>query len=83
MTTTTATGIAQFERFFRQPILEHIATLPRLDLGYSDGTEAQLPLLVGGLSVALARAFKIIDPKLKNPQTEQWERAFSIFNRLL
>jgi len=29
-----------------------------------------LPEVVGGLSVALARAFKIIDGNLKNPATE-------------
>jgi hypothetical protein len=38
---------------------------------------------VGGLSVALAQTFRIIDPGLKNPQTEQWERAFRVFNLLL
>ena len=65
-----------------KPILEHIATQPQLDLTYSVETEAELPSIVGGLSVALARTFKIIDPDLKNPQTMQWERVFSIFNLL-
>jgi hypothetical protein len=49
----------------------------------SDETESRLPDVVGGLSLALARTFKIIDPEVKNPQTEHWERAFSIFNLLL
>jgi len=35
------------------------------------------------LSVALAATFKIMDPKLKNPQTTHWERTFEIFDRLL
>jgi hypothetical protein len=65
------------------PILDYIAGLPQLDLAYSDDTKTELPRIVGGLSVALARAFKIIDPELKNPQTLHWERAFSIFKLLL
>lgn len=66
-----------------QPILDYITARPAFDLTRSQETEAQLPGIVGGLSVALARTFKIIDPDLKNPQTRQWERAFSIFNLLL
>jgi hypothetical protein len=64
-------------------ILEYITAQPPLDLTYSVETEAELPGIVGGLSVALARTFRIIDPALKNPQTIQWKRAFSIFNLLL
>ena len=64
-------------------ILEHIAELPPLNLTYSYDTEERLPGVVGGLSVALARTFMIIDPDLKNPQTRHWERAFRIFNLLL
>ena len=66
-----------------QPILKYLAKLPPLDLACSDETEARLPEVAGGLSVALARAFKLIDPDLKNPQTRDWERAFSIFDLLL
>lgn len=54
-----------------------------LDLAYSEETEARLPTIVGGMSVALARTFKIVDPKIRNPRTEQWERAFQIFTLLL
>lgn len=64
-------------------ILEHITASPPLDLALRDVTEAMLPEIAGGLSVALARAFKIIDPKTKNPASEDWERAFQIFNLLL
>jgi Domain of unknown function (DUF1931) len=66
-----------------QPIIDHLTTRPPLDLGYDAETEAQLPLLAGGLSVALARSFKIIDPKLKNPQSEHWRRSQRIFDLLL
>lgn len=66
-----------------QPILNHLTTLPRLDLPCSTETEAELPRVAGGLAVALARSFTILDPTLKNPQTEHWERAFRLFDLLL
>ena len=65
------------------PILNYMAERRPPDLTCSVETEAELPTIVGGLSVALARCFKIIDPAVKNPQTAQWERAFHIFDLLL
>jgi hypothetical protein len=66
-----------------KPILAQLATWPPLDVTMSEETESRLPGVVGGLSLALARTFKIIDSEVKNPQTEHWERAFSIFSLLL
>jgi hypothetical protein len=71
------------EQIELKPILNQITALPPLDLAVSAETEARLPTIVGGLSVALARSFKIIDPDLKNPQTVHWERCFQIFDLLL
>lgn len=51
-----------------KPILDALAARPPLDLTYSEETEARLPGLVGGLSVALARAFTLIEPELKTPR---------------
>jgi hypothetical protein len=65
-----------------KPVLDSIAAKP-LDIAYSDATEAELPAIAGGLGVALARSFKIIEPGLKNPQTPHWERAFQLFDLLL
>jgi hypothetical protein len=65
------------------PILDHLTARPPLDLVNSEETEAQLPAIAGGLSFALARAFKIIDPDLKNPQTRHWQRSFQLFDLLL
>ena len=65
------------------PILDHLATRPLLDLALSEDTEARLPEIAGGLSVALGRAFRIIDPKIKNPQGEQWKRCIRMFHELL
>jgi len=66
-----------------QPILGHLAARPQLDLPYSEELERRLPLIAGGVSVALARAFKVIEPTLKNPGGEHWERAFRVFDTLL
>jgi hypothetical protein len=66
-----------------QPILHAVAARPLLDLPLADEVESRLPELVGGLSVALARSFKQIDPSAKNPRSEHWERAFALFDLLL
>jgi hypothetical protein len=71
------------EQIELQPILDHLIARPPLDLAYSDDTEGRLPEVAGGLSLALARAFKIIDGDLKNPQTEHWQRCFRIFDLLM
>jgi len=64
-------------------ILAHLAKLPPMDLGVGEDVEAMLPSLAGGLTVALAKVFKTVNPDLKNPQTEDWERAEAIFGLLL
>jgi Domain of unknown function (DUF1931) len=67
-----------------QPILDALMARPPLNLACSVETEARLSEVAGGLSLALARTFKIIDPDLKNPpQSEHWERSFHIFDLLL
>jgi hypothetical protein len=66
-----------------RPILDRLAARPPLDRAYSDETEQQFPRIVGGLSVALARSFKILDPELKNPQAEHWQKSMQIFDLLL
>src|SRR5712671_3881783 len=71
------------EQIELKPILDHLAARPPLDLAYSEETEARLPEIAGGISVALARTFKILDPELKNPQSEHWERSQRIFDFLL
>ena len=64
-------------------ILDRAVPERAMDLPYSEETEARLPAIAGGLSLAVARAFKIIDPQVKHPATEEWERAFQIFDLLL
>jgi hypothetical protein len=66
-----------------EPILEALAARPPLDATLSDDTTAQLGQIAGGVSVALARAFKLIDTRLENPSSEHWERAFQLFRLLM
>ena len=77
----------QFERLDEEvdlePVIEQLAALPPLDLTLGEDAESRLPAIVGGVSVALARTFKLVDPKVKNPATTEWERAFRIFDLLL
>jgi hypothetical protein len=65
------------------PILNQLAARPPIDAVFNEEIEKQLPEIMGGLSVALARSFKILDPELKNPQTTHWQRSFQIFDLLL
>jgi hypothetical protein len=47
-----------------EPFLAELVAHPQLDVTLSEETDARLPSVAGGLSVALARSFTIIDPKL-------------------
>lgn len=53
------------------PLLAQVLMLSPLDLALAERTQAQLPDLVGGLSLALVRTFKILDPDLKNPHSRR------------
>src|ERR1700731_1240151 len=62
-------SIHEFEKLDEEielrPILDQLTARPPLGLAYGEDVEDRLPEVVGGLSVALARTFKIIDPNLK------------------
>jgi hypothetical protein len=66
-----------------KPVLDQLIKRPMLDLGCNEETDSALSEIAGGLSVALARSFKIIDPDLKNPTKQHWEREFALFDLLL
>jgi len=66
-----------------KPILEQLATMPQLDLLWSEETEARLPWLVGSLSVGLGRALRLLDTKRRHPSSEDWKRVFELFDVLL
>jgi hypothetical protein len=65
------------------PTLDQLTIRPRLDMDYSVETEAELTPIAGGLSIALAHTFKIIDPDLKNPHAAEWERCEKVFKELM
>jgi hypothetical protein len=75
--------VALNEEIELKSILDHITARPPLRLANGAETESRLAEIAGGLSVALAHTFKLIDPAVKDPATEDWERAFQIFNLLL
>ena len=66
-----------------RPILDQLAARPPLDAALSEDTQARLPLIFGGISVALARTFKIVSAELKAAGSQEWERAFSLFRLLI
>ena len=66
-----------------EPVLDHLAGLPPMDLEVSEDVRKLLPKLAGALVVAAARVLKVLDPGLKNPQTEHWERMEIIFDQLI
>jgi hypothetical protein len=60
-------------------LLRQAVRRPPADVTFSEDTEQMLPELFGGLSIALARSFRLIDPKSENPSTQHWEQARDIF----
>lgn len=66
-----------------QPILDHLATYPALERHMSLHVEAMLPELVGTLAMMSGQAIKIIDPKVKNPGSEPWDRVLHLMELML
>lgn len=64
-------------------LLRQAVRRPPADVTFAEDTEQLLPELFGGLSIALARSFRVIDPTLANPATEHWARAFDMFRLVL
>ena len=66
-----------------RPILEEIAARPPLDATLDETLERGLPEVFGGVGVALAQSFNLIDAKLKAVHSEEWERAFNLFRLVI
>jgi hypothetical protein len=64
-------------------VLDQLARHPPLDGALSDEVETKLPAIVGGLSMALAECFVILNPHSKNPGSAEWSQAIDLFNLLL
>jgi hypothetical protein len=84
-------GILDHLRGFRRyeeeidlkPILDHLATYPPLERTLSLDVEVMLPELVGTLAMLAGQAMKIIDPDIKNPDSEMWERVLRLMELML
>jgi hypothetical protein len=64
-------------------LLRHTVRRPPDDVTFGEETEDVLGEVFGGIGVALARSFRIVDPHLTNPSSEHWDRAFGLFRLLL
>jgi hypothetical protein len=56
---------------------------PPGEVTFGEETEDVLAEVFGGISLALARSFRIVDPHVGNPSTAHWDRAFQLFRLLL
>jgi Domain of unknown function (DUF1931) len=66
-----------------RPILDYIAARPPLSAVVSEETRQGLPEIFGGISVALARTLKILDPSARSIPAAEWDRAFRVFDLLI
>jgi uncharacterized protein DUF1931 len=60
-------------------LLRQAVRRPTGDITFADDTEQLLPELFGGLSVALARTLRVLDPTVSNPSSDLWDRVFTLF----
>lgn len=60
-------------------LLRQVVRRPPADVTFSEDTENLLPELFGGLSIALARSFRVLDPNLESPSTQHWNQVFALF----
>jgi hypothetical protein len=80
--------IHSFERLDQNigitPLLDELPLRPQpFASEVSNDTAEKLPKIAGGLAVALAQSVTTIDPKLKNPSSEHWQRSLKLINLLL
>jgi len=66
-----------------QPILDHMATYPPLERTLSFDVEALLPDIVGTLAMLAGQTIKTIDPEVKNPGSDLWDRVLRLMDLLL
>jgi hypothetical protein len=56
---------------------------PPDDVTFGADTEDALVEVFGGISVALARSFRLLDGHVKNVSSAHWDRAFGLFRLLV
>jgi hypothetical protein len=60
-------------------LLRQMVRQPPADVTFAEDTEELLPELFGGLGIALARSFRVVDATVSHPSTEHWNRVFTLF----
>jgi hypothetical protein len=66
-----------------RPILDDLTARPPLRYALSEETQERLPMVFGGISVALAKTLKILDPRERRVPPSEWDRAFRVFDTLV
>ena len=64
-------------------ILRQQTTLPPLRMAITDLLEKKLPELVGGITVGLAKVFRVVNEEIKNPGSREWDQVEEIYRILL
>jgi hypothetical protein len=64
-------------------LLRDTVRRPPDDVTLGDEAEDELIEVFGGLGVALARSFRLLDEHVTNPTTEHWDRAIGLFRLLV
>jgi hypothetical protein len=64
-------------------ILEDLTARPPLTSALSEETQEHLPMVFGGISVALAKTLRILDPSQRRVPPREWDRAFRILDTLI
>lgn len=65
------------------PILKHLALYPSLERDMSEDVMQLLPDLAGTFMLIVSRLMKAIDPEIKKPDPEIWERVDLVLDLLL
>lgn len=60
-------------------LLREAVRQPPGDIAFAEDAEQLLPEVFGGLAVALARSFGLLDATVSNPSSEHWDRSFTMF----
>ena len=66
-----------------RPVLDPLAAHPPLEPPLSQEVEAMLPALIGTLAMLAGQAMKVIDPDVKNPGPDLWERVLRLMDLML
>ncbi len=56
---------------------------PPGDVTYDEETQAVLVEVFGGIALALARSFRLLDPGLRHPEVTDWSRVFDLYRLVL